>query len=170
MYLKMLSEAIAEKKGETPERQIECTIDIRADAHLPESYIDDINQRIDIYHKIAAIRNKTDASDVLDELIDRFGDPPASVENLVGVAVSKMIFAQNGFYEIRQQVNSLLFYPLALEEATVKLLMKTFGNRVTMTAGAKPYITVKIKPGTAAVDTLQEVSAALSGENAASRP
>ncbi len=170
MYLKMLSEAISEQKGETPEKQLECTIDIRADAHLPESYIDDINQRIDIYHKIAAIRNRNDASDVLDELIDRFGEPPASVENLVNVALTKMLLAENGFYEIKQQANALLLYPLILDEAIVKKLMKALGNRVTMTAGAKPYITVKCKVNTPAVDTLQEIMNVLSDQAAGFTP
>ncbi len=164
MYLKMLSDAIAEKKGETPIQIPECTIDIRADAHLPETYIDDINQRIDIYHKIAAIRNQADYSDVIDELIDRFGEPPISVQNLLKVALTKMILAEHGFYEIRQQVNSLLLYPLALEENIVKKLMKALGNRVTMTAGVKPYITIKGKPKEAAVAILEEITDVLTEE------
>lgn len=158
MYLKMLSDAIAEKTGKIPDKQLECTIDIRADAHLPETYIDDINQRIDIYHKIAAIRDKNDAMDVLDELIDRFGEPPASVENLVGVALTKTILSEHGFFEIRQQANSLILYPTILDEAIAKKLMKALGNRVTMIAGAKPYITVRCKAGAPAVDTLQEIT------------
>lgn len=170
MYLKMLSEAIAEKKGETPQKELECSIDIRADAHLPESYIDDINQRIDIYHKIAAIRDKTDASDVLDELIDRFGEPPVSVQNLVNVALTKMQLAKNGFYEVRQQASTLLLYPLALDDALLKKLIHSFGTRVTMTAGVKPYIAVRCTPGSPAVDTLKEIGNVLSGDAPSAAP
>ncbi len=163
MYLKMLSDAVSEKKGEKVKEELACSIDVRADAHLPESYIEDINQRIDIYHKIAAIRNGADASDVLDELVDRFGDPPASVENLVYVALIKSILSENNFFEVRQQANSLLLYPLALDDGIVKKLIGVLGTRVTATAGLKPYIAVKCAQNQPAVETLKETAAALLG-------
>lgn len=77
MYLKMLSEAVAVAKGEKPEVQnTECLVDIRIGAHIPEDYIESLPQRIDIYKKIASVENEKDASDIIDELIDRFGTPP----------------------------------------------------------------------------------------------
>ncbi len=87
MYLRLLSEAIAEKKGETKQAQTyECLIDLRLDAHIPEDYIEDTTQRIDIYRKIATIKSHEDSLDVTDELIDRFGEPPKAVLSLIDVA------------------------------------------------------------------------------------
>ncbi len=79
MYLQLLSEAVAEQRGlPTPKRK-ECKIDIKVDAHIPESYIEPLSQRLDVYKKIAAAENEKSASDVIDELVDRFGDPPPAV-------------------------------------------------------------------------------------------
>lgn len=86
MYLRLLSDAIAEKKGEKPaKRTYECQIDLRLDAHIPEEYISELSQRIDVYKKIAAICDESDSMDVTDELIDRFGEPPAAVLSLIDV-------------------------------------------------------------------------------------
>lgn len=77
MYLRLLSEAVSEKRGEAPIRKTEeCLVDIQIDAHIPEKYISNLSQRIDVYKKIACVRTETDCMEMLDELIDRFGDPP----------------------------------------------------------------------------------------------
>ena len=87
MYVKLLTEAIAERKGEPPKKKTEeCLIDVAMEAHIPESYIGELSQRIDVYKKIAAIQSEEDTMDVVDELIDRFGEPPQSVYGLVEVA------------------------------------------------------------------------------------
>ena len=92
MYLRLLGEAIAEQKGEAPERtSAECMVDLNIGAHIPESYIRGLSQRIDVYKKIAAIQNQDDAFDVTDELIDRFGDPPAAVQGLIDVALVRAV-------------------------------------------------------------------------------
>ncbi|MDE7137250.1 MAG: transcription-repair coupling factor, partial [Ruminococcus sp.] len=87
MYLKLLSEAVAEEKGEKPEKIPECLIDIQIDAHIPEKYISSLNQRIDIYRKIMIVNNKEDKADLIDELIDRYGEPPKSVLGLIEVSL-----------------------------------------------------------------------------------
>ena len=77
MCIRDSSEAVAVAKGEKPEVQnTECLVDIRIGAHIPEDYIESLPQRIDIYKKIASVENEKDASDIIDELIDRFGTPP----------------------------------------------------------------------------------------------
>ncbi|MFQ8601291.1 MAG: TRCF domain-containing protein, partial [Oscillospiraceae bacterium] len=90
MYLRLLSEAVSEQRGEKPAGgSSECMVDIRIGAHIPESYIDDLSQRIDIYKRIAAIGSQEDALDVVDELIDRYGEPPAAVKGLIDVAAAR---------------------------------------------------------------------------------
>ena len=116
MYLKLLSQAVEEQRGEAPEiTSDECLIDIRIGAHIPESYIDNLTQRIDIYKKIAAIQTEDDALDVTDELIDRFGEPPEAVKGLIDVALIRNIAAQNSIYEISQRNESMVFYPSRLD-------------------------------------------------------
>ena len=101
MYMKLLSEAVMEEKGEAPEKITkECLIDVRIDAFIPETYIESLPQRLAIYKRIADIRSDEDASDVIDDLIDRFGEPPASVEGLVKVALLRNSAADSGIYEI----------------------------------------------------------------------
>ena len=109
MYLKLLSEAVSEQRGESTVPQQECLVDIRIGAHIPEGYIDNLSQRIDIYKKIASIQNEADAMDVTDELIDRFGDPPQAVQGLIEVALLRNIAASLGIYEISQKNDMIVF-------------------------------------------------------------
>ena len=77
MYLKLLAEAVSEEKGEdNASKEIECLIDVNIEAHIPETYIYNLSQRLDVYRRIADIRNLEDCADVRDELRDRFGEIP----------------------------------------------------------------------------------------------
>ncbi len=157
MYMKLLSEAVIEEKGEAPKTiSKECLIDIRIDAHIPESYIESLPQRLSIYKRIADIRNDEDASDVLDELIDRFGDPPAGVEGLIKVALLRNTAANLGIYEIGQNNNSLLLYVEEIDMSLVAILVKGMRGRILVSKGPKPYITLKKSTGQSPLDTLEE--------------
>ncbi len=157
MYMKLLSEAVMEEKGEINKATTkECLIDIRIDAHIPENYIESLPQRLAIYKRIADIRNDEDASDVLDELIDRFGEPPASVEGLVKVALLRNLAAKLGIYEIGQNNNSLLLYVEQVDMKQVAVLVKAMRGRILVSTGPKPYITVKKASGQTPLDTLKE--------------
>ncbi len=164
MYLRLLSDAIAEKKGEKPTPQTyECLIDLRLDAHIPEDYIDETSQRIDVYKKIAAIKTKEDALDVTDELIDRFGDPPAAVISLLDVAFLRNTLASYGFEEINEKSGALLLYPNKLDMEVVSALIGNMKTRILVNASNRPYITVKPKKGEKlnAIALLREVVASL---------
>lgn len=166
MYLRLLSDAIAEKKGEKPTDQTyECLIDLRLDAHIPENYIEDTSQRIDIYKKIAAIKSKEDSFDVTDELIDRFGEPPESVISLLDVAFLRNTLASYGFEEISEKPNALLLYPNKLNMSVVASLIAGMKSRVLVNASNRPYITVKPKKNEKidAISLLREVVNALQG-------
>ena len=157
MYMKLLSEAVSEEKGEAPKTNAkECLIDIRIDAHIPEEYIESLPQRLAIYKRIADIRNNEDASDVLDELIDRFGEPPAGVEGLVTVALLRNTAANLGIYEIGQNNNSLLLYVEKIDMSKIAPLVKGMRGRILVSTGPKPYITVKKAMGQTPLETLKE--------------
>lgn len=148
MYLRLLSEAIAQRKGEKVKTQTyECLIDLQLDAHIPEKYIEDTSQRIDIYRKIATIKTSEDSMDVTDELIDRFGEPPKSVISLIDVALLRNTLATYGFEEISEKPQGLLLYPNKLDMDIASKLINDMKGRVMVNAGNRPYIVVKPPKG-----------------------
>lgn len=139
MYIQMLSEAIAEERGEKPQKpEEECLIDLQVEAHIPEEYIESIPQRLSIYRRIADIRTPDDVEDVYDELIDRFGDPPPSVQGLVNVSLLRNSASGQGIYEISQRGNCLLLYSNAIDMQKVSRLAALLRGRILVSAGAKP--------------------------------
>lgn len=158
MYLKLLSEAVTEQRGEKPQRQAtECTMDLNISAHIPERYIEDPAARIDIYKKIAAVRSAEECSDVIDELIDRFGEPPKAVVGLLDVALVRGKASVLGIKEISQKGgDNVFFYPEQLDMPLVAALAAKFKGRVMLTAGVKPYMAIKIPKGRNALDTIDE--------------
>ncbi|HEX3039684.1 MAG TPA: transcription-repair coupling factor [Caproiciproducens sp.] len=158
MYLHLLSEAISREKGETPQEYgEECLVDMQIQAHIPEGYIENLSQRLEIYRRIADIRTREDALDVTDELIDRFGEPPESVNGLIEVALLRNLASRLGIYEIKQQNDVLLLYKNQIDMKQVSALISALRGRVMLNAGAKPYLSVKILPGATPLDTLGEI-------------
>ncbi|MDD2954722.1 MAG: transcription-repair coupling factor [Oscillospiraceae bacterium] len=157
MYLKLLSEAVAEQRGETTVSSAECLVDIRIGAHIPEDYIENLSQRIEVYKKIATIQTEEDSWDVTDELIDRFGEPPEAVKGLIDVALLRGIAASLGIYEISQKNDQILFYPTALDLEKVSRVSAALKNRVSINASAKPYLSVRATSGEDPVHTMRTV-------------
>ena len=157
MYLKLLSDAIAEEKGEVTEPELECTIDIRISAHIPEKYISSLPLRLSAYRRIAAIKCDGDLLDVTDELIDRYGEPPKAVLDLMNIALLKNKAAMKGFKEISEQNGRLLLYCSELTEDVSRLLTSPIKRRIMFSAGKRPYISVRPEPKQTMLDCLKEV-------------
>ena len=102
LYCKMLSEAVKEAKGIRTMEDFETTIDLSIDAFIPEKYIANEYQKLDIYKRIAGIESQQDHDDMLEELIDRFGEPPRAVLNLLAIARLKALAHQAYITEIKQ--------------------------------------------------------------------
>ena len=147
MYLKLLSEAIAEERGEPIQKTSECVVDLQIDAHIPERYIESLAQRLDIYRKIAAIQSEEDRLDIMDELIDRYGDPPQAVIGLLSVSMLRNCAAQLGITEITQRNGRLLFYTEHPTQEEILALSAAFRGRVLFNSIGKPYIGVQLKAG-----------------------
>lgn len=157
MYMKLLSEAVSEEKGEKPAvPEKECLIDVRIDAHIPENYIENLPQRLSIYKRIADIRNDSDASDVLDELIDRFGDPPKPVQGLIRVSLLRNTAASLNIFEIGQRGDNFILYTQQINMDEIAHLSRLMRGRIMVSAGSKPYITVKKLPKQTPLDVLTE--------------
>ena len=153
-----MSEAVSEEKGEAPERrEAECVVDIQAQAHIPEQYIESVQQRLDIYRRIADVRTEDEASDLIDELIDRFGDMPDAVAGLIDVALIRNKAAQAGIYEIVQKAQSVVFKMHKVDLQAASGLAAALRGRVMLSAGKKPYLTVKIAGKQSPIDTIREV-------------
>ena len=146
MYVKLLNEAVAQEMGKPQKIEPECTVDLPITAHIPESYITQ-SQRIDIYRRIAAIRTENDARDVLDELIDRYGEPPASVTSLVRVALCRSRAKALGITEIGEKNGMLIFYVTAPDSSVTSALVKAFGGDLRVSASARPYYALRYKKG-----------------------
>ena len=102
LYCKMLSEAVKEAKGIHTMEDFETTIDLNMDAFIPDSYISNEYQKLDIYKRIAGIENQQDYDDMLEELLDRFGEPPKAVMNLLTIAKIKALAHRVYVTEIKQ--------------------------------------------------------------------
>ena len=158
MYLKLLGEAIQEEKGEKPENQdVECLIDVAVQAHIPESYISNLSQRLDIYRRIADIRTNEDSIDVKDELIDRFGKIPSSVLGLIDIAQIRNKAYSMGISEIKQNDSSILLYVKDIKSESVSLLLSKFKGRIMLNAGNKPYLAVKFSKNIEPLIALKEI-------------
>ncbi len=157
LYLKLLGEAISEEKGEPVKKSGECLVDIQIEAHIPESYISQLSQRIDIYKKIACVYTQEDYMDTMDELIDRFGDPPPAVVGLLDVALVRNGAARLGIREITQRGPNLLFYTDAPDMEGIIALTQAMKGRVMLSGGAKPYFTVRPQKGQPPLDVIREV-------------
>ena len=166
MYLKLLADAVSEEKGVTAAQSVECLVDLPISAHIPENYISDNAQRLEIYRRIADIRTVEDSMDVFDELIDRFGEPPVAVQGLVDVALLRNMAAAVGIREIKQQQESLLLYCEKLDVNLGGRLTAALPGRVMISAGKKPYIAVRIDRtgGKNGLDTLRETLEAVQEE------
>ena len=159
MYIKMLGEAVKEKRGEKSTLdKPECVIDLPIEAHIPEKYIPSVAHRLSIYRRIADIRNQADADDVMNELCDRFGKPPKAVSGLIEVALLRNKAAQFNIYEIRKLGGSLLLFISDIEPEKIKQLGRVMKKRISVgVRGGKEHIAVKMLDGQTSAQALKEV-------------
>ena len=158
MYLQMLEQAISEERGDlTKKPKKECLVDLPIDAHIPPTYIESVPQRLGIYRRIADITSRADADDVTDELIDRFGEPPAPVLGLIRTSLLRAYSAQHNIYEIGRKGDRLLLYIDDLDMQEISAIAAGFPGRVTVSAAGKPHIAVRIMPQDKMLDLLEKV-------------
>ena len=159
LYLKLLEEAVLEEKGETPARRVECAADLTLSANLPADYVSDPGQRVDLYRRIALIRTGEQRSDLLDELIDRYGEPPAPAVALLDIALLRARASELGVTEIKQELGRLM---LSFEKADfVRLSIlcgdPDFKGRLLLSAGSKPYISLRLGPDEEALPAAEKL-------------
>ena len=156
LYLKLLEEAVLEEKGEAlPPRQ-ECTADLNVSAAIPDRYVPSAEQRMDLYRRIARIRTQEDADDMTDELIDRFGDPPRPVNNLIAIAQLRGQAAACGISDIAQKGDRITFTLARFDLQAVSALAGSFSGRLLFSPGDRAALTLRLRKGE---DPLRQASA-----------
>ncbi len=157
MYIKLLNEAISEAKGETPENShVDCLVDLSVQAHIPETYISSLNQRLEIYRRISDIRSKEDSEDVIDELIDRFGDVPKAVMGLIDVALIRNLASAYGIYEIKQENQKILLFTNNFNSGKIGDFLEKNPKNTTLNAAQKPHIVLTMKEGDTVLSVLKQ--------------
>ena len=155
MYLKLLDEAVLEERGEKPKTP-DCTADLNVTANVDKDYVSRGEERMDLYRRMAAIRTQEDADDLLDEIIDRYGDPPKGVLNLIDIALLRAEAQKAGIQDIRQKSGDVLFTltDLNFEAVTLMCADPDYKNRIQFVATAKlPTLRLKLSSG---VDSLRQ--------------
>lgn len=157
MYLKLLEDAVLEERGEESLKEPECTADLDVTANISKSYVSSGEQRMDLYRRMAAIRTQEDADDLLDEIVDRYGDPPKGVMNLIAIALLRARAASSGVVELSQKGQTLTVKLGVFDFAAISSLCEeaSFKGRVFFAAGKTPAITVKLKSGEDALKLAQ---------------
>lgn len=148
LYCKMLNEAVKHLKGEMEEEPYITTLDLNVDAFIPASYIPNEYQKLDIYKRIASIENEEEMDDMLEELIDRFGDVPKKVQQLLSIAMLKALAHSAYVIAVEQKGEKIKF--VMYEQAKVKVekipdLVQKYKGDLQFTVDANPYFTYQKK-------------------------
>ncbi len=158
MFVKILEQAVLEEKGETVEERKECSVDLGISAYIPENYIKKASGRIEMYKRIAEIKTKADAEDVLDEMTDRYGKVPKETRNLVTVASVRARCSDIGIIKVEYRGGKLAIYPATppTKEQAISLATK-FPGKVLTSLGSHPCYNVKIETFEGIGKVLEEI-------------
>ena len=152
LYAKLLGEAVSIERGDSEQFRFDTSVDFSMDANIPATYIPNESQKLEIYRRIAEISCRADYDDVLDELIDRFGDLPRPVDHLLKIALLKARAHKVYVTELAASPSQirLTFLPQApLEPENFMGLLQDYRGRLRLKAGSEPQLTLKLKSGEA---------------------
>ena len=150
MYLKLLEEAVLEERGEKPLDEVSCTADLDVTANIDKNYVSSGEQRMDLYRRMAAIRNREDADELLDEMVDRYGDPTKGALNLIDIALLRAEAAALKISDISQKGRTVVFTleGFAFEKISALCDLAEYKNKVFLSPKTqKPTLTLKLLAG-----------------------
>ena len=144
-YCNLLDEVVKELQGTEIEPDIDIQIDLNVTSYIPDEYIEDSAQKIEIYQNIALCRKEEDIQNVVDEIIDRFGNMPAELENLLDIARIKYLAKPFSISKIASKRTAVVFtFEQSKYEIDLQKLLKTYKNRIKFSPGIKTMITLEI--------------------------
>ncbi|MDD5932014.1 MAG: transcription-repair coupling factor [Oscillospiraceae bacterium] len=160
LYLKLLEEAVLEERGEEKKIAMECSADLVVNANIPSFYVPSAEQRMDLYRRIAAIRTDEDAGELLDELLDRYGEAPKSVLALLDVALLRTVAGKAGVADITQKKDLLRFkFGVFHPQAVVMVCGQgKYKLRAALSAGDVPVLTLKLRPNEDVLETARTLA------------
>ena len=150
MYLRLLNDAVLEQQGRGKDIRPDCSADLATSAHIPERYVPSAHQRMDLYRRMAAIRTTEEASDLVDELTDRYGDPPKPVMALLDVALLRAAAAEVFITDITQRAGVVAFtFDSRVDVPSLMAVcsMPGYRNRLRLSAGEPPRLRLHLAPG-----------------------
>ena len=150
MYLRLLNDAVLEQQGRGKDIRPDCSADLATSAHIPERYVPSAHQRMDLYRRMAAIRTTEEASDLVDELTDRYGDPPKPVMALLDVALLRAAAADVFITDITQRAGVVAFtFDSRVDVPSLMAVcsMPGYRNRLRLSAGEPPRLRLHLAPG-----------------------
>ena len=164
MYCKLLDEVVKEMKGITIKEEQDVQIDLNVSSYIPENYIEDANQKIEVYQNIALCRTEEDIQNITDELIDRYGQMPDELEGLLEVARIKNLARTLGITKIAQKQQSVVinFSREAFKTEWVDVLLKEFRNQIKFSPGKDPYVTYKLQNTSKVLQEIKNVLESMS--------
>ncbi len=158
MYLKLLADAVNEEKGIESHEDLICTVDLNISAHIPENYIKALPARLGIYRRIADIRDDGDAADVIDELCDRFGEPPKTVMGLINVALLRSKASAFGITEITSTPNTAVLHTVKIDMELAAKLSDEFKSQFSVAAIGEPAYVIRLSNGLKLQDVVGRLS------------
>ena len=158
MYLKLLADAVNEEKGIESHEDLVCTIDLNVSAHIPENYISALPARLGIYRRIADIRDESDVDDVIDELCDRFGEPPKSVMGLIHVALLRSKASAVGITEVTSTQNTAVLHTVKIDMEVAAKLAEEFESQFSVSAIGEPAYVIRLNNGLKLQDAVARLS------------
>lgn len=147
LYIKLLNEAVLEEKGEKVPEKIECTVTLKCDAYIPDKYVSYSAQRMGLYKKIAAIECEEDREDVLDELIDRYGEAPKAVTDLLTIALVRSAAQKCGITSVVEDQNMVKIRCAYVDFLIWQQLSNEFRGRLRLSGGDNPGINFRKQSG-----------------------
>ena len=144
-YCNLLDEVVKEMKGIKVEKEIDVQIDLNITSYIPDSYIPYSSQKIEMYQDIALCKDEQDIQNVIDEMIDRFGNMPPEIENLIEIARIKILCKKLKISKVQSKKDNILliFDETDIDVDIIKLVEK-YKNRISFTQGIKPQIMLKL--------------------------
>ena len=166
LYCKMLNEAVRQLKGGEEEEIFNTSVDLNIDAYIPESYIKNEYQKLDIYKRIAAIENEEEMDDMTEELLDRFGDIPKKVQQLLHIAALKGLAHEAYVTAVEQKGDTFkltLYGRAKIDVQKIPALLASYRNTLTFRAEETPYFLYRKlgrsgkETGESVLDTVRKV-------------
>ena len=167
LYCKMLNEAVKQLKGEKVESdEYETSIELKVDGFIPTGYIPNEFQKLDVYKRIADIENQSEKDDMIDELIDRFGEPPQSVCNLLDIALLKVQAHEAYITAISEKPNGIriqMYEKAEVQSGKIPELIAKFGRKLRFVPDSVPYFVYAAEEGEELLPQLKYVVENISG-------